>query len=78
VDQKHVERSDEDADFEWDAEQQIESDGGADHLRQVGRADCDFGKDPQQIADRLRKGITARLSEVAPRGEAKARTKCLQ
>ena len=45
-DEKHVERGDQNADLERNAEQQIEADGRADDLGKVGGADGDFGQQP--------------------------------
>ena len=50
-DQEHIERRDDDADFQRNSEQQVEADGGADHFGQIGGADHDLGEEPQRISD---------------------------
>ena len=45
-DQEYVESCDDDADFQRDAEKQIEADGCADDLREVGGADGKLRQDP--------------------------------
>ena len=49
-DEEHVERGDEHAELERNAEQQIEPDRGADHLGEVGGADGDLGQHPQHVS----------------------------
>jgi hypothetical protein len=47
-DQEHVERGDDHAELERNAEQQIEPDRGPDHLGQIGRADRDLAHHPER------------------------------
>ena len=77
-DEEHVERRDEHADLERNAEQQIESDRRADHLGKIGGADGDLRQQPQHVADRFGERVAARLGKVAPRCEAEARAQRLQ
>jgi hypothetical protein len=64
-DQEHVERGDQNADLERNAKQQVEADGSANHFREVGRADRNFGEHPQRPRHRARKCVAAGLGEVA-------------
>ena len=48
-DEEHVERGEDDADLERNAEQQIEADRRADHLGEVGGADGELGEHPERI-----------------------------
>ena len=50
-DQEHVQRGDQYAQFQRNAEQQVQADGGADHLGDVGGDDGDFGGKPQRDRD---------------------------
>jgi hypothetical protein len=77
-DQEHVGRGDEDADLERDAEQKVQADGRADHLREVGGDDRRFGKQPERHRHPARKGIPASLRQVAARGDGEPRAERLQ
>ena len=77
-DQEHVERGEHDADFERDAEQQVEADGRADHLGNVGGDDGDLGGEPERIGGPARIGVAAGLRQVAARGDGKPRAQRLQ
>ncbi len=77
-DQEHVERSDHDADFERNAEDQIEADRRADHFRDVGGDDGDFSQRPEREGDRSRKGIAASLREIAAGSDGETRAERLQ
>ena len=68
-DEEHVERGEDDADLERNAEQKIEADRRADHLGQVGGADGELGERPERIGDPAREGVAAGLREIAPRGD---------
>ncbi len=76
--EKNVERRDEHADLEWNAEQQIEADGRADHLGEIGGADGYLRHHPQYVADGSRKAVSTCLGKIAARGEAEARAQRLQ
>ena len=77
-DQEHVERGEDDADLERNAEQQIEADRRADHLGEVGGADGELGQHPERLATRAREGVAAGLREVAPgaRSPSRAQSAC--
>src|SRR5262249_29842041 len=77
-DQKYVERRDQHADLERDAEQQVEADGGSDDLGEVGRADRDFSQHPERPSHRAGKGATTGLGKIGAGREAEARTKRLK
>ena len=77
-DEEHVERRDEHADLERNAEQQVEADRRADHFGEVGGADGDLGQQPKHVADRLGERVAARLGKVASRGEAETGAQRLQ
>ena len=68
-DQEHVERGDDHADLERNAEQQIEADRGADHLGEVGGADGDLGEQPQRPG-RPQRGKASRQACARSRPEA--------
>ena len=76
--QKDIERGDDDADLERDAEQEIEADGGAHHLGDVGGDDGDLGKEPQRPGDLFREGIAAGLRQIAPGCDGKPGAQRLQ
>ena len=73
-DQEHVERGDDHADLERNAEQQIEPDRRADHLGEVGRADRDLGQQPQRPRHRARERVAAGLRQIAAGADAQPRT----
>ena len=64
-DQKHVERGQDHADLERNAEQEIEPDRRADHLGEIGGADGKLGERPERIGDPAREGVAAGLRQVA-------------
>ena len=70
-DQEHVERGDEDADLERNAEDQVEADRGADHLGEVGGDDRDFGED--QSGQATARGKASRQAWARSRPVATAR-----
>ncbi|MNL26942.1 hypothetical protein D3C87_1485060 [compost metagenome] len=65
-DQEHVKRRDEDAEFERNAENQVETDRCTDDLGDISRDDCDFGQQPQHHRHRFRIGIATGLRQIAP------------
>ena len=77
-DQEDIERGNEHAELERDAEQQIETDRGADDLGHVGRADGDLRQHPEDVADGLGEGVAAGLRQVAARRKAEPRAQRLQ
>ena len=77
-DQEHVERGQQHADLEGNAEQQIEADGRADHLGDVGGDDGDLGRSPQRIGRPARIGVAAGLRQVAAGGDGEPRAQRLQ
>ncbi len=77
-DQEDVERRDDDAELERNAEDQVEPDRRADHLGDVGGDDRDLGQEPQDEGNRLRIGGAAGLGEVAAGGDGKAGAQRLQ
>ena len=76
--QKHVERGQQHADLERNAEQEIEPDGRADHLGEIGGADGELGKRPQRPSHPTRESVAAGLRQVAPRGDAEPHAQRLQ
>src|SRR5690606_25502231 len=54
--QKHVGGGDDDADFQRNAEQQIEADGGADDFGEVGGANRQFRQKPERPGEETRIG----------------------
>ena len=70
--QEHIERREQHADLERNAEQQIEPDRRADDLGQVGGADRDFGQQPERQRYGARKRVAARLREIAPGARCRA------
>ena len=64
-DQEHVERGDQHAELERNAEQEVEPDRGADHLGQIGGADRDLRQHPERPRHRARKRVAAGLRQVA-------------
>ena len=77
-DEEHVERGDQHADLERNAEQQIEPDRGADHLGEIGGADRDLGQHPQRPRHRARKCVAAGLRQIAAGADAEPRAQRLQ
>ena len=77
-DDEHVERRQADAPDERQAEQQVERDGGAEHLGEVAGGDGDFAEDPQADGGLARVVVAAGLGEVAAAGDAEARGERLQ
>ena len=77
-DQKHVERGEQHADLERNAEQEIEPDRRADHLGQIGGADGELGERPERNGDIAREGVAAGLRQVAARGDAEPDAERLQ
>ena len=75
---KNIQRGDQNANLQRDAEQQVQPDGGADHLGDVGRDDRQFGGDPQGDCDKGRKGVAAGLGQIAAGGDGKPGTQRLQ
>ncbi len=76
--QENVQRGQDHADLQRDAEQKVQPDRGADHLGQVGGDDGALGQDPQHEGDRPRKRIARRLRQVAPRGDPQPQRQRLQ
>ena len=77
-DQEHVERGDEDADLERDAEDQIEPDGGADDFGEVGGADGELGQHPERPCQPARESIAAGLRQIPAGADGEARAQRLQ
>ena len=77
-DQEGVERGEQHAVQQRDAEQQLQRDGGADQLGQVGGADGDLGPEPQRVSDCLGEPLAAQLRQVPPGGDADPHAQCLQ
>src|SRR5690242_10263474 len=67
-DDQHVERRDDDAEGDRDAEEQVEPDGRTDDLGQVAGGDGDLTEDPEEDHGGARVVIAARLREV-PAGD---------
>jgi hypothetical protein len=65
-----VERGDDHARHEGDAEQQVEADRGAENLGEVARRDRDLAEDPERVGDGARVGVAAGLRKVPPRDDA--------
>src|ERR1043166_873303 len=51
--QKYIESRDDDGGHQVDAEEKIQTDGGAKHLGQIARGDGDFAEKPQGDCDGL-------------------------
>ena len=64
-DHHHVERGQTYAPHERQSEEQVERDGGADHLGQVARGNRDLAQDPQADGDGPRVAVAAGLRQVA-------------
>ena len=77
-DQEYVQRRDDDADFQRNAEQQVQADGGADHFGNVGGDDGKLCQEPKRDADPARIGIAAGLRQITPRSDGKPGAKRLQ
>ncbi len=77
-DEEDIERRYEDTDLKRNAEQEIEANGRADDLREIGCSNRDFGEQPKRPCERLGESIAARLGKVAPRSDAEPRTQRLQ
>lgn len=76
--QNHIDGSEDNADFQRNAEQKIEADGGADNFRKVGGADGKLCQKPERPCEETRISVPAGLRKIAPRGNGKPRAKCLQ
>ncbi len=76
--QEGVEGGEHDAEHERDAEEQVDADGGAEHLGEVGGDDGELGHDPEQECGRARVLLAAQLGEVRSRDYAHARGEDLQ
>ena len=77
-DEEHVERGQQHADLEGNVEQQVEPDGRADHLGDVGGDDGELRRRPQRIGGPAGVGVTAGLRQVAARGDGEPRAQRLQ
>ena len=77
-DEKDVERGDDDADRQRDAEKQLQADGGADDLGKVGGDDRALGEDPETERNRTRKAEAAGLGKIEPGPEPEPGTERLQ
>ena len=77
-DQEHVERGDQHAQFQRDAEEQVEADRRPHHLGDIGGDDRYFGEQPEHEGDGTRIGIAAGLRQVTAGADRKARTQGLQ
>ena len=77
-DQEHVECRDQHADFQRNAEQQIEADGSAHNLGDVRGDDGDFGEEPEDPCDGARKGVAAGLRQVPARSDRQPGAQRLQ
>ncbi len=77
-DEEDVERRDQHAEFERNAEDQVEADRRADHLGDVGRDDGDFRKSPERHGNEFRIGVPAGLRQIAAGGDGKAGAERLQ
>ena len=75
---EHVERREDDAPDERQAEEQVERDGGADDLGEVAGGDGDLAEHPEDDGGRARVAVAAGLREIAAAGDAEARGERLQ
>jgi hypothetical protein len=64
-DQEDVEGRNDHAHLGWDPEDQVETDGGADHLGDVGCDDGHLGQEPEDEGNGLGVGVAASLREIA-------------
>ncbi len=76
--EKHIERGQDHADLERDAEQEIETDSRTNYFCEIGRADRDFRQQPQWRRHGTRKCIAARLCQIPAGRDAKPRAQRLQ
>ena len=67
-----------DADLERDSEEQLETDGRADDLGEVGRTDGKLGQQPQGPRDPSGVGVAARLSQIAAGRDRQSRAQRLE
>jgi hypothetical protein len=77
-DDEDVEGGDEAPPQEGDPEEEVQRDGGADDLGEVGRGDGELGQHPQPPHDRLRVLVAAGLGEVAVRGDPQLQGEVLE
>ncbi len=77
-DQEHIQRRDDDADFQRNAKQQVQADGGADDLGDIGGDDGKLCQEPQRNADPARIGVAAGLRQITARGDGKPGAQRLQ
>ena len=61
-----------------DMEQQVQSDGGAQHFGQIAGGDRDLAQHPQRVGDRARVSFAAGLRQVALADDPQARAQSLQ
>ncbi len=76
--EKRVKRSDDYAPYQGDAEEQVESDGGAEHFGKIARGDGNLGENPERMAYRTRVVVATGLSEIPPCNDAESRGQGLQ
>ena len=74
----HIDRGDEAAPDQRDAEEQLEPDRGADDFGQIARGDGDLAEDPEENHGRLRIVIAAGLREVAAGRDAELHAEMLE
>ena len=77
-DQEHIKRGDQHTQLQRDAEQQVQADGGADHLGDVGGDDGYFRCEPERDGHQARESVAAGLGEVAAGGDGEAGRQRLQ
>src|SRR6185295_14084814 len=69
-DDEDVERGEDDAPDEGEAEEQVEGDGGADDFGEVAGGDGDLAEQPEHDGGGPGVGVAAGLGEVASAGDA--------
>ena len=72
-DEQRIAGGDEDADEQRDVEEQVEADGGAQHLGQVAGGDGDFPEHPERVRHGARIGFAAGLGQIAAGDDAEPR-----
>src|SRR5438552_17576740 len=67
---EHIERGDEAAPHQRNAEQQLQRDRRANHFSQIASSDSNLAQNPEKPDERSRVMVAARLGEVAVCGDA--------
>jgi hypothetical protein len=76
--QHHIDHGDAYAHHQWQAKQQVQADGHAQHLGQVAGHNGNLAKEPEHQVDARRKLFAAGLGQVAPAGQTQPHCSCLE